>query len=64
MFTTNGDLQVDNVDNFDKVDNVEKVNKVDMPYSHVILGMELFSSSLKALANVQRVFNSESSIEG
>ena len=47
MFTTNGDLKVDNVDNFDKVDNVEKVNKVDMPHHHVILDMKLFSSSLK-----------------
>ena len=36
MFTTNVDLQVDNVDN---VDNVEKVNEVDMPHHFVKLDM-------------------------
>ena len=44
MFTTNVDLQVDNVDN---VDNVEKVNEVDMSHHFVKLDMLLFSSSLK-----------------
>ena len=56
MFTTNVDLQVDNFDNFDNVDNVEKVNKFHMPHNHVILDIELFSSSPRALANVQRDF--------
>ena len=39
MFTTNVDLQVDNVDNVGNVDNVEKVNEVDMPHHFVKLDM-------------------------
>ena len=38
-FTTNVDLQVDNVDNVNNIDNVEKVNEVDMPHYFVKLDM-------------------------